>query len=64
MIVFKSNYIHVGSYVTTVVAYDPVTLELIEDYSIVSQMTTPSSEKTYFKIDPRNGELIATNLYF
>jgi hypothetical protein len=51
----KSNFIHVGSYVTTVTAYEPVSRELVEDYSIVSEITTPHSEKKVFKIDKKSG---------
>ena len=53
----RSNFIHAGSYVTTVVAYDPITATPIEDYSIVDQVTTPNSEKNYFKIDQQSGTL-------
>lgn len=54
-VVMKSSFIHVGSYVTTVMAVDPTSGNLIDDYSIVSQVTTPSSEKSYFKIDKHSG---------
>lgn len=52
-----SNFAHIGSYVTTVMAYDPDSMEFIENYSILSQKTNPVSNKQYFKIDSISGLL-------
>jgi hypothetical protein len=58
VVIFKSSFIHVGSYVTTIIAHDPTTGFLIEDYSIVSELVTPNSGKTYFRINAYSGSYL------
>ncbi|CAF0789975.1 unnamed protein product [Brachionus calyciflorus] len=57
-----SNYVHAGSYITTVTAYDPTTSQLIEKYSIVSEKSKPESNQKFFKIDSLTGVISLNNL--
>lgn len=48
-------YAFIGSYVATIIAFDPVYNILIQNYSINSQPTNPDTNKPYFRIDTVNG---------
>ena len=45
-------------------AYDPVTSQLIEKYSIVSEKSNSLSNQKYFKIDSLTGVITLNNLPF
>ena len=54
----NSNYLHIGSYVTTVVAYEPLKNQLIKDYSIVTQTNRITLvQEGLFTIEPGSGNL-------
>lgn len=57
-----SEYAHIGSYITTVIAYDPITFQLIEKYAIVTEDPYPKSLNKYFKIDSLTGVISLNNL--
>lgn len=59
-----SEYAHIGSYITTVIAFDPVSLQLIEKYSIISEDSYPRLFDRYFKIDSLTGVISLNNLPF
>ncbi len=45
----------IGSLITTVIAFDPVALVLIQNYSIISQPINLNTNKPYFRIDNSYG---------
>lgn len=52
-IIYISNYVHVGSYISSVIAYDSSQKDLIKSYTISSSL-----QSNYFNIDPITGLII------
>jgi hypothetical protein len=48
-------YGFIGSYITTITAFDPLKLTLINNYEIVSQPINLNTNKPYFSIDKSSG---------
>lgn len=51
----KSNFINIGFHVMSAIAYDPATRSLVDDYELASQVTSPFTNKDYFKVDKKTG---------
>lgn len=58
-IIYLKNYVNTGAYVTTVVAYDSIQMELINNYEIVWQPAIGFNNLNFFKIDRATGQLSA-----
>jgi hypothetical protein len=59
----SSIYAHSGSYVTTVIAYDPFKKSLIENYSILSLETYPKVfDQSFFSLNAKTGKTIQHHL--
>jgi hypothetical protein len=56
-ITLTANYLHIGSYIGTIVAYDPNFKQLVQDYSIVSQnFNGMVSKSQVFSIESASGK--------
>jgi hypothetical protein len=60
---FVPYYSFIGSYITSIVSFDPVSLRLIENYEIISQPINLNTNKPYFKIDRLNGFIRLNSLF-
>ncbi len=49
------SFVYVNSQITSVTAYDPSTKRAIDNYLILSEISTPPSAQRYFKINSKTG---------
>lgn len=56
-------YGFIGNYITSIIAFDPLKLTLIENYEIVSQPINLNTNKPYFSIDKTSGFIRLNSLF-
>jgi hypothetical protein len=49
------SFAYVNSQITSVIAYDPSTKRAIDNYIILSEISTPTSAQRYFKVNSKTG---------
>ena len=54
-VLYVPYYAFIGSYIATMIAFDPVQRQLVNNYAIQTQPTNLNTMRPYFSIDTLNG---------